>query len=380
MIDSLSANKLTAGTIDAGKINVVNLNASNISAGIITGANLAINLNSGEVTFQKGVIQRADKRFSIDVTKGVIDSYGSEGGFTISDVEILLSHKFSNKEKFGTITYKSLSGGFWTGNKGLSLLGEAGAFIGTSNADKGYILGARNTGSGFSASKEGRINLFSRESIDISAGNLYNSSDISKIIPRIIIGNDTSRGNSIIDVRADKIYLSGATGIVRRHFELIADSTGNLVKSDVIFRRTYASAANMYITPNGAIGRSTSASKYKLAIEEDKTDNYKNILKLKHKTWYDKANTEAYARALDNKDTFDWDNPEDEVLPVERIHGLIAEDLVEAGLTEFVSYGELNDDGTKEVEGIQYDRLVVPLLQIVKDHQIEIEKLKERIK
>lgn len=382
MIDSLSANKLTAGTIDAGKINVINLNASNISAGIITGANLSINLNSGEVTFQKGVIQRADKRFSIDVTKGTVESYDITGGFTISNGEILLSSGVvtnGNSKMFGSITYKPLAGGSWGGGtNGLSLIGEEGFFAGTSNVKKAGIS-TKNIGVGISGSKSGNVDIFSSEKIELSAGNVYEElpgQSAFKNLATLAIGNTTS-GNSLINLSSRVITLTaGGSG---NHFELTADSTSALVQSIVIFRRTYASAANMYITQYGTIGRSTSASKYKLAIEEDKTDNYKNILKLKHKTWYDKANTEAYARALDNKDTFDWDNPADEVLPVERIHGLIAEDLVEAGLTEFVSYGELNDDGTKEVEGIQYDRLVVPLLQIVKDHQIEIEKLKERI-
>ncbi len=377
MIDSLSANKLTAGTIDAGKINVINLNASNISAGIITGANLAINLNSGEVTFQKGIIKRADELFSIDVTKGIVESYDSNGGFTISKGEITLNSSpgltIGNSKKYGTITYK------WKllDASGLALIGEEGFSLGTSNAVKNIANSTVNKGSSISGNKEGYLNVFSRQVINLSSGDLYSYGSLnSKSLASIEIGN-TSRNKSEVAISANIITLSATSG---DHILLSSDSTSALVRSTVIYNRTYASAANMYITSSGTIGRSTSASKYKLAIEEDKTDNYKNILKLKHKTWYDKANTEAYARALDDKDTFDWDNPADEVLPVERIHGLIAEDLVEAGLTEFVSYGELNDDGTKEVEGIQYDRLVVPLLQIVKDHQIEIDKLKERIK
>ncbi|ANZ98105.1 hypothetical protein BFC20_10510 [Brochothrix thermosphacta] len=377
MIDSLSANKLTAGTIDAGKINVVNLNASNISAGIITGANLAINLNSGEVTFQKGIIKRADELFSIDVTKGIVESYDSNGGFTISKGEITLNSSpeltIGNPKKYGTITYK------WRllDASGLALIGEDGYSLGTSNAVKNIANSTVNQGSAISGNKEGYLNVFSRQVINLSSGDLYSYGSLNyKSLASIEIGN-TSGNKSEVAISADTVRLSATSG---EHILLSSDSTSALVRSTVIYSRTYASAANMYITGSGTIGRSTSASKYKLAIEEDKTDNYKNILKLKHKTWYDKANTEAYARALDDKDTFDWDNPADEVLPVERIHGLIAEDLVEAGLTEFVSYGELNEDGTKEVEGIQYDRLVVPLLQIVKDHQIEIEKLKERIK
>ncbi|WP_218069216.1 gp58-like family protein, partial [Brochothrix thermosphacta] len=173
MIDSLSANKLTAGTIDAGKINVINLNASNISAGIITGANLAINLNSGEVTFQKGIIQRADKLFSIDVTKGVIESYDSNGGFTISKGEITLNSSpeltIGNSKKYGTITYK------WRllDASGLALIGEEGFSLGTSNAVKNIANSTVNQGSAISGNKEGYLNVFSRQVINLSSGDLY---------------------------------------------------------------------------------------------------------------------------------------------------------------------------------------------------------------
>lgn len=369
----------TAWTLDG------TFNANYITTGIIKGANLEINLTSGEVTFQKGIIQRADKLFSIDVTKGIIESYDNNGGFTIAKGEITLNSSpaltTGNSKKFGTITYKWLSGGLWTFTSGLALIGEEGCLLGTSNARKGFSTGERNEGAGFAGSKKGEISIFSKESIELSAGNLYENvpgESIFKNLARLSLGNIDNNGNSIIrlDARVIQLVASG----YKDHFLLSSDSTSSYVRSLAMYGRTYSNAPNLYITGLGTIGRSTSASKYKLAIEEDFSDNYKNILKLKHKTWYDKSNTEAYASALDKKESFNWDNPEDEVLQIERIHGFIAEDLVEAGLTEFVTYGETKEDGTKEVEGIQYDRLVVPLLQIVKDHQKEIEKLKERIK
>lgn len=52
-ITNISADKINTGTLDAGRINVINLNANNITTGTINGANLKINLNSGEILFQK---------------------------------------------------------------------------------------------------------------------------------------------------------------------------------------------------------------------------------------------------------------------------------------------------------------------------------------
>jgi hypothetical protein len=52
-----------------------------------------------------------------------------------------------------------------------------------------------------------------------------------------------------------------------------------------------------------------------------------------------------------------------------RHHGVIAEDLVDAGLDEFVSW----ENG--EPEGVQYDRLAIYLFPIVKNLLQRIEKL-----
>ena len=124
----------------------------------------------------------------------------------------------------------------------------------------------------------------------------------------------------------------------------------------------------MVITTAGTLGRSTSATKYKLEIEEKDVSD--KILNLKPKTWLDKDAFEKQERFLaaveSEEDTSlwdgyrtDWEQP--------RVPGLIAEDLVEAGLEEYVVYGSLDENGNSEVEGIQYERLWVELIPIVKE-------------
>src|SRR5699024_6765133 len=67
------------------------------------------------------------------------------------------------------------------------------------------------------------------------------------------------------------------------------------------YNRTYSYASNLYITSNGVIGRTTSARKYKLSIENQfKDDNKqlehsKKILELNPRTWFDKSEAEIYA-------------------------------------------------------------------------------------
>lgn len=72
----ISADKITGGTINGATVNVINLNASSITTGIIRGANLSINLGTGEVLFTKGSIRNADGTFVMNIITGVVSSRG----------------------------------------------------------------------------------------------------------------------------------------------------------------------------------------------------------------------------------------------------------------------------------------------------------------
>src|SRR5699024_3625263 len=130
---------------------------------------------------------------------------------------------------------------------------------------------------------------------------------------------------------------------------------------------------NMRVGESGRFYRTTSASKYKLLIEDEieKGHNYNNILNLKIKSWYDKRNTETFAECLSGKKNL----KEEDVHNVTRHYGLIAEEVEEAGLSEFVDF----NDETNEVEGIQYDRLWINLIPIVKEQKEKIESQESRI-
>ena len=68
-----------------------------------------------------------------------------------------------------------------------------------------------------------------------------------------------------------------------------------------------------------------------------------------------------------------------DIQSINRIFGLIAEDVEESGLTEYVQYGIDEETGKKEIEGIQYDRLVVPLIELAKEHDKRIQDLENQI-
>lgn len=159
----------------------------------------------------------------------------------------------------------------------------------------------------------------------------------------------------------------------------LEDGAGRGVRSPDIYNRTYSSSANVFITNAGTIGRATSATKYKI-LPEPLRDVEDSLLDLTPKTWFDKAETNAVAdfmTALDNGEatTAEDGSPLYDTGPeLRRIPGLIAEDLVDAGLEDFVILGE---DG--EPEGIMYDRLAAALIPSVRRLRDRVDELEARL-
>lgn len=123
----------------------------------------------------------------------------------------------------------------------------------------------------------------------------------------------------------------------------------------------------------GRFGFVSSSRRLKLLIEDVKSDPY-DLHKVNPRSWYDKKNTEKYAELL-HKQTKGEDVSFDDVdYDMVRIPGLVAEEVYDAGLSEFVTF-----DKNGEVDGVQYDRLWTLLIPISRDHQQWLEKLEQRI-
>lgn len=133
------------------------------------------------------------------------------------------------------------------------------------------------------------------------------------------------------------------------------DQQGGFIKSNATYGRTTSGNANVYIGESGALYRSSSAMKYKTEIKREAPTNYKAILNLPSANWIDKEEKE-YG------------------IVKQRYYGHIAEDLIEVGLPQFVEYGK-----DQEVESIMYERLISPLLEVVKDHEQQIKELEEKV-
>lgn len=116
---------------------------------------------------------------------------------------------------------------------------------------------------------------------------------------------------------------------------------------------TTGSAANTRLETNGAIQRVTSSLRYKADVRDADIDP-SAVLSVRGRTWVEKS---------------DAGSPD-----AKRNVGFIAEELDAAGLTEFVEY---DDEGRPDA--IQYDRLSVGLLAVVKSQQAQLDALSARL-
>lgn len=123
----------------------------------------------------------------------------------------------------------------------------------------------------------------------------------------------------------------------------------------IVSHSTTSSSANCNITTRGQIRRSTSASRYKQDVENLVIDP-DAVLSLEAKTWRDRN------EVAENPNSDNW------------YIGYMAEELESLGLDVFVDYNEHGDP-----ENIEYDRMSVALLSVIKRQQSQIDHLYERL-
>ncbi len=335
MIANVKADKITAGTLNAANVNVINLNANNITTGTIRGANLSMNLNTGEVLFQKGAIRSANGNLNIDIASGRMAVTEQNGdGFFFEDGMLLLSNSWDtgNAIKYGSITYGA---GFPASGHGIIIKGASGATLETAG-HSGFV--GVLTESGINVYPNS-INMSSVGKINITGGSEY----------RLGYGEDRASitiGSSVSYDPGDRIIMNAS------YIHLLAT-----------YRQTASASANVVVTSDGALVRSTSASKYKTdIIRTNATDYGDKLLNLPTATWTDIAETKRYR-----------DDPTTQPEPT-RNFGMIAEDLAEAGLEMLVVRGT---DG--ELEGINYDRIGPALIPVIAKLKNEVEILKQKL-
>mgnify|MGYP006272145215 CR=1 FL=1 len=115
------------------------------------------------------------------------------------------------------------------------------------------------------------------------------------------------------------------------------------------YNYTTANGANVFIDVNGGLLRSTSSLKYKFNVK-DATHGLEDLLKLRSVTYNAKNDGDKISG------------------------GLIAEEVHEAGLTEFVQYAE---DGSPDA--LSYGNMVALCIKAIQELKAELDELKAKV-
>lgn len=349
MIANVKADKITAGTLNAANVNVINLNANNITTGTIKGANLSMNLNTGEVAFQHGRIHSTSNNIDINIDKGYISTADD-------NTRVMLKNGMLQFTAPGILDsdpnpYLRIS------NAGSGLNFYGAAFVGR---DYAVLSNSANNMNLFDQ-PIGQAETFSGIATGISSSG-WRPTKVGGAERGVIISAGTPMSNIVtwvgtppsITVGYDS---QGNMGGNRVHI------TGDYVHMHGVYERSNGSSPNMVINPDGAVTRSTSASKYKTdIIRTNKTSYGDKLLELPTATWMDIAEAKRFR-----------DDPVNQVEPT-RSFGMIAEDLADAGLEMLVVRGL---DG--ELEGINYDRIGPALIPVIAKLKNKIENLEQKL-
>ncbi|MHC1511112.1 autotransporter outer membrane beta-barrel domain-containing protein [Pediococcus pentosaceus] len=358
-ISNLNGNKIIAGSIAANKIDVNDLIANGINTKTLT----SVNLNTSTLTTPQL-------------------NLGLNGTFTEDFDYTQPASMFLPKKNIGTLTFnhgvlqskgrmQTYTGGQWGG------MNDNYTFqAGIDNAQwtevgPGYIkqdLFKQNDADVGQRTYMDPTGYYytSRNGIASYLGNVLQTSQVQapSVLAKYIGATD---GRSLLQIVSNG-----------DHYGLqVGPYAGNeAVLSDFIFDSTTSGAPNVNITTNGHLVRSTSASKYKYNIKNPDIETAlgDRLLNVHMATWNDKHAVDMYAEQLSTGD-------EREKTSIDKYYGLIAEQLRDAGLDMFISYGK-----NHEIEGIQYDRAWIPLLSVIRrlndkvnDYELRISKLEGKI-
>ena len=228
---SLSADKITSGTLDAGNVNIINLNADNITSGTINGQNLKINLNTGEILFQKGKIASTNGLLNINVDDGTMSVTNSlnEGAFFKNGNIELTNFALWDKgdiPAYGKIAFAENM--FELGNNGIEIQGKKGWIIHSENFDYNkfplqYLWTMEKNGTSIGADEK-YMALQAYSGVSITAGAFLPTLESAlstsfKTAPYLNLG-----------FNRDATYHNPAFAANSNAYEFSVDNTGTLMK------------------------------------------------------------------------------------------------------------------------------------------------------
>ncbi|WP_181276012.1 GDSL-type esterase/lipase family protein [Brevibacterium oceani] len=240
--------------------------------------------------------------------------------------------------------------------------------IGSTRTDAPYLYMRRGSGGGFASLSNG-----DEAYISVNEGSTYiqqNSSgdrDGGIYIRRGPSGDNGDHG--FMSITSDGIYLSPQGS---RMINLVSDTIR--INGDIPVADKYATL----VRSGGNLAYLPSSRRYKIVEESlDVTmpDFEDRILSVDAKTWYSKGTVERYAdyeTAIANG--VEPDISIDSIAEIERIPGVIAEDLHEVGLSMFVTY---DDQGRPD--SVMHERIIPTLIPILRRLRDRVDALEQQL-
>ena len=357
-IANLDVSKLTGDTITGFNINanrqiyiasggslvsdVVNMDKNSFSV-------VAPNINSNRISAQG---------FKVDTTNGVFN-IKSSAGVVSSDGKISVTYaNQSSPYKNGTFHSE-----YGTNNLAFSATGydnqDPDEYVNMSSAELDYMY-----------SKTG----FLSDATDHTSirANLIETTGTLNAFSGAQIPNIYSYPNLILESKNQSVVMkAGGRNILQ------VRENGYVY---LLNRNSGSGGTSLQVAGDGALFMQSSSTKYKTDIQYDGgTSVGDKFLTLDPATWQDKGDYEQ--RKLYHEQGIE---PDHQIhMDDKRYYGLIAEDLVKAGLEEFV----VRDSETGEVEGLEYDKVAISLIPVVREQRVainelkvEIERLKDKVK
>ena len=169
-------------------------------------------------------------------------------------------------------------------------------------------------------------------------------------------------GSGYVEGYANGVRINGGGG---DNVFIRSDYMGSLLA----YNRTYTYAANAYVNSSGIFGRSTSSRRRKLYEKNIELEHAEKLLSIDAKTWFDKQICEDYSKSL-SEDSLEEFQEVYGTEKIRRLPGVMAEDVHDLGLTEFVEYDE--EGRPDAISG----NLWVLLIPLVKNLYNELEEIK----
>ncbi|MDC2805548.1 phage tail spike protein [Leuconostoc suionicum] len=361
---NLNASNITFGTLNGNQVNITNLNASNIVSGAISGANLNINLNTGQVQFQKGRINSSDYTTDINIDQGYISTANDNTRALIKQgmIQLVAPNSFDLQPS----PYMEISNNRGQNTAGAAIIGR----------DSVSIANSKNATNIFPApiGKESFSGFYTGQAFD----GAWLPTKVSGADRGVVVAGGTETTWQVLNTSPYIWVGTNATGSSGYGNRVVIKA--EYLHATTVYNHGGSTAANVYVASDGAILKSSSATKYKTNIvREVSTEQVDKLLTIDPATWNDKFEAEQLERYHET-----GIEPERQInMEGKRYYGIIAEDLVKAGLEELVTRNEETD----EVEGVEYSKIGVALIPVVRDlrnrlneQYVEIERLKDKIK